>query len=36
MLRIIYDNFDQKVKKIHNEMDLQHSYKKKSCMATNK
>ena len=30
MLRILYDDFDQKVKNIHDEMDLHHSYKKKS------
>ena len=30
MLRILYDYFDQKVKNIHDEMDLHHSYKKKS------
>ena len=29
MLRILYDDFDQKVKNIHGEMDLHHSYKKK-------
>ena len=29
MLRILYDDFDQKVKNIHDEMNLQHSYKKK-------
>ena len=29
MLRILYDDFDQKVKNIHDEMDLHHSYKKK-------
>ena len=29
MLRILYDDFDQKVKNIHNEMDLHHSYIKK-------
>ena len=28
MLRMLYDDFDQKVKNIHDEMDL-HSYKKK-------
>ena len=28
MLRILYDDFDQKVKNIHDEMDLHHSYKK--------
>ena len=28
-LRILYDDFDQKVKNIHDEMDLHHSYKKK-------
>ena len=30
MLRILYDDFDQKVKNIHDEMDLHHSYKKKA------
>ena len=30
MLKILYDDFDQKVKDIHEEMDLHHSYKKKS------
>ena len=30
MLRILYDDFDQKVKNIHDEMDLHHSYKNKS------
>ena len=29
MLRILYNDFDQKVKNIHDEMDLHHSYKKK-------
>ena len=29
MLRILYDDFEQKVKNIHDEMDLHHSYKKK-------
>ena len=29
MLRILYDDFDQKVKNIHDEMDLHHFYKKK-------
>ena len=28
---VLYDDFDQKVKNIHNEMDLNHSYKKKAC-----
>ena len=28
MLKILYDDFDQKVKNIHYEMDLHHSYKK--------
>ena len=28
MLRILYDDFDQKVKNIHDEMNLHHSYKK--------
>ena len=31
MLKILYDDFDQKVKDIHDEMDLHHSYKKKAC-----
>ena len=26
MLRILYDDFDQKVKNIHDEMDLHHPY----------
>ena len=30
MLRILYDDFDQKGKNIHDEMDLHLSYKKKS------
>ena len=30
MLRILYDDFDQKVKNIHDKMDLHHSYKKRS------
>ena len=30
MLRILYDDFDQKVKNIHDEMDLHH--KKKASM----
>ena len=34
MLRILYDDFDEKVKNIHDEMDLQHSYKKKSVYFT--
>lgn len=29
MLRIFYDDFDKKVKNIHDEMKLHHSYKKK-------
>ena len=29
MLRILYDDFDQKVTNIHDEMDLHHCYKKK-------
>ena len=29
MLRILYDDFDQKIKNIHDEMDLRNSYKKK-------
>ena len=33
MLRILYDDFDQKVKNIHDEMDLHHSYKKKRVTA---
>ena len=34
MLRMFYDDFDQKVKNIHDEMDLHPSYKKKkkACM----
>ena len=32
MLRILYDDFDQKVKNIHDEMDLHHSYKKKGVL----
>ena len=32
MLRILYDDFDQKVKNIHDEMDLHHSYIKKACI----
>ena len=28
MLRIFYDDFEQKVKNIHDEMDLHHSYEK--------
>ena len=28
MLRILYDDFDQKVDNIHDEMALHHSYKK--------
>ena len=32
MLRILYDDFDQKVKNIHDEMDLHHSYKEKACI----
>ena len=28
MLRILYDDFDQNVKNIHDEMDLHHPYKK--------
>ena len=33
MLRILYDDFDQKCKNIHDEMDLYHSYikKKEAC-----
>ena len=34
MLRILYDDFDQKVKNIHDEMDLHHSYKKKKRVLT--
>ena len=30
MLRILYDDLNQKVKNIHDEMDLHHSYKKKA------
>ena len=30
MLRILYDDFDQKVNNIHDEMDLHHSYKKRA------
>ena len=30
MLRMLYDDFDQKVKNIHDEMNLHHSYIKKS------
>ena len=33
MLRILYDDFDQKVKNIHDEMDL-HLIKKKACMVS--
>ena len=29
MLRIFYDDFEKKVKNIHDEMELHHSYKKK-------
>ena len=29
MLRILYDDFDQKCKNIHDEMNLYHSYIKK-------
>ena len=36
MLRILYDDFDQKVKNIHDEMDLHHSYKIKSVYFTMK
>ena len=32
MLRILYDDFDQKVDNIHDEMDIHHSYKRKACM----
>ena len=32
MLRILYDDFDQKVKNIHDGIDLHHSYKKKRVM----
>ena len=35
MLIILYDDFDQKVKNIHDEMDLHHSYKKKACACVN-
>ena len=34
MLRILYDDFDQKVKNIHDKMDLHHSYKKEACKTT--
>ena len=34
MLRILHDDFDQKVKNTHDEMDLHHSYKKKACSCT--
>ena len=33
MLRILYDDFDQKVKNIHDEMDLHRYYKKKRVVA---
>ena len=33
MLRILYDDFDQNVKNIHDEMDLHHSYKKKEAFS---
>ena len=32
MLRILFDDFDQKIQNIHDDMDLHHSYKKKACM----
>ena len=32
MLTILYDDFDQKVKNIHDEMELHHSYKRKACI----
>ena len=35
MLRILYVEFDQKVKNIHDEMDLHHSYKKKRVFLIN-
>ena len=35
MLRILYDDLDQKVKNIHDEMDLHHSYKKKRVRSLN-
>ena len=35
MLRILYDDFDQKVKNIHDEMNLHHSYKKKRVILLN-
>ena len=35
MLRIFYDDFDQKVQNIHDEMDLHHSYKRKACKSNN-
>ena len=34
MLRILYDDFDQKAKNIHDEMDLHHSYKKTMFIST--
>ena len=34
MLRILYDDFDQKVKNIHDEMDLHHSYEKQACISS--
>ena len=36
MLRILYDDFDQKGKNIHDEMDLHLSYKKKKRVQTSK
>ena len=35
MLRILYDDFDQEGKNIHDEMDLHHSYKKKRALLEN-
>ena len=35
MLRILYDDFDRKVKNIHDEMNLHHSYKKKKRVCKN-
>ena len=32
MLRILFDDFDQKIQNIHDDMDLHHSYIKKACM----
>ena len=30
-LRILYDDFSEKVKNIHEKMEKHHSYKKKAC-----